>query len=142
MEPGSVSKMVTAAAALETNVTTPTEVMRVDDELRIGAKTFKDSHPHPVSRMTFSQVIQSSSNVGTIKVAERLGKQSLYDYLVRFGYGRKTGLGFPGESAGILPKPDKWWQTSLGTIAIGQGVAVTPLQMARRTPRWPTTGSR
>lgn len=131
LEPGSVSKMVTAAAALETNVTTPTEVMRVDDELRIGAKTFKDSHPHPVMSMTFSQIIQSSSNVGTIKVAERLGKQSLYDYLGRFGYGRKTGLDFPGESAGILPKPEKWWQTSLGTIAIGQGVAVTPLQMAR-----------
>lgn len=131
MEPGSVSKMVTAAAALETNVTTPTEVMRVDDKLRIGAKTFSDSHPHPIESMTFSQIIQSSSNVGTIKVAERLGKQSLYDYLGKFGYGRKTGLDFPGESAGILPKPDKWWQTSLGTIAIGQGVAVTPLQMAR-----------
>ncbi|HEX2178631.1 MAG TPA: penicillin-binding protein 2, partial [Actinomycetota bacterium] len=131
MEPGSVSKMVTAAAALENGVTTPTEVMRVDDQLRIGSKTFKDSHPHPVQNLTFSQVIQSSSNVGTIKVAERLGKQGLYDYLGRFGYGRKTGLGFPGESAGILPKPDKWWQTSLGTIAIGQGVAVTPLQMAR-----------
>jgi cell division protein FtsI (penicillin-binding protein 3) len=131
MEPGSVSKMVTAAAALETRVTTPTELMRVDDELRIGAKTFKDSHPHPVQTLSFSQVIQSSSNVGTIKVAERLGKQSLYDYLVRFGYGRKTGLEFPGESAGILPKPDKWWQTSLGTIAIGQGVAVTPLQMTK-----------
>ncbi|CAN5876971.1 cell division protein FtsI [soil metagenome] len=131
MEPGSVSKMVTAAAALESSVTTPSEVMSVDDELRIGTKTFKDSHPHPVQNMTFSQIIQSSSNVGTIKVAERLGKQSLHDYLGKFGYGRKTGLGFPGESAGILPNPDGWWQTSLGTIAIGQGVAVTPLQMAK-----------
>lgn len=131
MEPGSVSKMVTAAAALETSVTTPTQLMQVDDELRIGAKTFKDSHPHPVMTMTFSQVIQASSNVGTIQVAQRLGKQRLHDYLVRFGYGRKTGLEFPGESAGILPKPDKWWETSLGTIAIGQGVAVTPIQMIK-----------
>jgi cell division protein FtsI (penicillin-binding protein 3) len=131
LEPGSVSKMVTAAAALETGVTTPTEILSVDDQLRIGPKVFTDSHPHPVQNMTFTKVIQASSNVGTIKVAERLGKQSLYDYLGRFGYGRKTGLGFPGESAGILPKPDKWWQTSLGTIAIGQGVAVTPIQMAR-----------
>lgn len=131
LEPGSVSKMITAAAALETGVTTPTEVMSVDDQLRIGSKVFSDSHPHPIQSMTFSKVIQSSSNIGTIKVAERLGKQSLYEYLGRFGYGRKTGLGFPGESAGILPKPDKWWQTSLGTIAIGQGVAVTPIQMAR-----------
>lgn len=131
VEPGSVSKMVTAAAALESGVTTPAEVMRVDDTLKIGAKVFKDSHPHPVQHLSFSQVIQSSSNVGTIKVAERLGKQGLHDYLVRFGYGRKTGLNFPGESAGILPEPQDWWQTSLGTIAIGQGVAVTPLQMAR-----------
>lgn len=131
LEPGSVSKMVTAAAALETGVTTPTELMSVDDELRIGSKTFTDSHPHPVQTLSFAQVIQSSSNVGTIKVAQRLGNQNLYDYLGRFGYGTKTGLGFPGESAGIVPKPEKWWQTSLGTIAIGQGVAVTPLQMAR-----------
>ena len=87
--------------------------------------------PHPVQHLSFSQVIQSSSNVGTIKVAERLGKEGLHEYLGRFGYGRKTGLNFPGESAGILPDPEKWWQTSLGTIAIGQGVAVTPLQMAR-----------
>ncbi len=131
LEPGSVSKIVTAAAALETGMTTPDEVMRVDDQLRIGSKVFSDSHPHPVQSLSFSQVIQSSSNVGTIMVAERLGKQSLHEYLERFGYGRKTGLNFPGESAGILPKPEKWWQTSLGTIAIGQGVAVTPLQMAR-----------
>lgn len=131
LEPGSVSKMVTAAAALETRVTTPTDVMQVDDQLRIGSKMFKDSHAHPVLTLSFAQVIQSSSNVGTIMVAERLGKQSLYEYLGRFGYGRKTGLGFPGESAGILPKPEKWWRTSLGTIAIGQGVAVTPLQLTR-----------
>ena len=131
LEPGSVSKMVTAAAALESRVTTPDEVMRVDDKLKIGSKLFTDSHPHPVQHLSFSQVIQSSSNVGTIKVAERLGKEGLHEYLGRFGYGRKTGLNFPGESAGILPDPEKWWQTSLGTIAIGQGVAVTPLQMAR-----------
>lgn len=131
LEPGSVSKMVTAAAALETGVTTPTELMRVDDELRIGSKVFTDSHPHPVQTLSFAQVIQTSSNVGTIKVAERLGKESLYEYLRRFGYGTKTGLKFPGESAGIVPAPERWWQTSLGTIAIGHGVAVTPLQMAR-----------
>lgn len=131
MEPGSVSKMVTAAAALESRVITPDEVMSVSDHLQIGAKLFKDSHPHPVANMTFAQIIQSSSNVGTIKVAMRLGEDGLYGYLDRFGFGHKTNIGFPGESAGILPKTDKWWQTSLGTIAIGHGVAVTPLQTAR-----------
>jgi cell division protein FtsI (penicillin-binding protein 3) len=84
-----------------------------------------------VENLSFAQVIQLSSNIGTIKVAQRLGKSQLHDYLVRFGYGRATGLGFPGESAGILPKPEKWWATSLGTISIGQGVAVTPLQMVQ-----------
>lgn len=130
-EPGSVSKLVTAAAALETGVTSPDERMRVADQLKIGAKTFKDSHPHPVENRSFSEVIQISSNVGTIKVAERLGRLRLHDYLVKFGYGRATGLGFPGESAGILAQPEDWWATSLGTISIGQGVAVTPLQMAQ-----------
>jgi cell division protein FtsI (penicillin-binding protein 3) len=130
-EPGSVSKLITAAAALESGVTNPSEVFRVADHLKIGAKTFKDSHDHPVENLSFAQVIQLSSNVGTIKVAERLGKLRLHDYLVKFGYGRVTGLGFPGESAGILPKPEKWWATSLGTISIGQGVAVTPLQMVQ-----------
>lgn len=130
-EPGSVSKLITAAAALETGTTTPGEVFRVADHMKIGSKTFKDSHNHPVANMTFSQVIQLSSNVGTIKVAERLGKSRLYEYLVRFGYGRATGLDFPGESAGILPRPERWWRTSLGTISIGQGVAVTPLQMVQ-----------
>jgi cell division protein FtsI (penicillin-binding protein 3) len=130
-EPGSVSKLITAAAALESGVTNPSEIFRVGDHLKIGAKTFKDSHDHPVENLSFAQVIQLSSNVGTIKVAERLGKLRLHDYLVKFGYGRVTGLGFPGESAGILPKPEKWWATSLGTISIGQGVAVTPLQMVQ-----------
>ncbi|MGQ0678066.1 MAG: peptidoglycan D,D-transpeptidase FtsI family protein [Actinomycetota bacterium] len=130
-EPGSVSKLVTAAAALETGVTSPGEPMRVADTLKIGAKTFKDSHQHPVQTLSFAEVIQTSSNVGTIKVAERLGKASLHDYLTRFGYGQKSGLNFPGESSGMLSKPENWWATSLGTISIGQGVAVTPLQMAK-----------
>lgn len=130
-EPGSVSKLVTAAAALETGVTNPNESMQVADRLQIGAKTFKDSDPHPVLNLTFAEVIQRSSNVGTITVGQRVGKARLHDYLVKFGYGRLTGLSFPGESAGILPKPEKWWATSLGTISIGQGVAVTPLQMAQ-----------
>lgn len=130
-EPGSVSKLVTASAALDTGVITPDAVLSVPDRMKIGPKTFSDSSPHPVLNLTFEQVIQRSSNIGTIKVAERLGKQSLYDYLGRFGYGRRTGVDLPGESAGIVPRPERWWSTSLGTIAIGQGVAVTPLQLAR-----------
>lgn len=131
VEPGSVSKMITAAAALEKGVVAPDEIMRVEDSLRIGDKLFTDSHPHPALNLSFAQVLQTSSNVGTIKVAERMGRETLHEYLVRFGFGSRTGLGLPGESPGILAAPERWWRTSLGTIAIGHGVAVTPLQLAR-----------
>lgn len=130
-EPGSVSKMITAAAALESRVTSPAESMRVADRLKIGPKVFQDSHVHPVQNLSFAEVIQTSSNVGTIQVAQRLGEQRLYDYLRRFGFGRRTGIDFPAEAAGILPEPSEWWATSLGTISIGQGVAATPIQVAR-----------
>jgi cell division protein FtsI (penicillin-binding protein 3) len=90
---------------------------------------FHDSHPHPVQRMTLADVISESSNVGAIMVAQRLGKERLDAYLRRFGFGRETALRFPGEADGILLDADEWWVTSLGTIPIGQGIAVTPLQM-------------
>lgn len=130
-ELGSVNKIITAAAAIESGVVAPTDVMSLPDHLRIGAKVFRDSHAHPVQALSFAEVIQRSSNIGTIKVGERLGKQRLYDYLVRFGYGRHTGLNFPGESSGIVPKPEKWWGTSLGAISIGQAISVTPLHLVK-----------
>jgi cell division protein FtsI (penicillin-binding protein 3) len=79
--------------------------------------------------LTFADVIAQSSNVGTLKVAQELGKEKLHDYLAKFGYGQRTGIDFPGESSGMLPDVKGWWTTSMGTIPIGQGVAVTPLQM-------------
>ena len=128
-EPGSANKVITASAALEAGVVSPDDVISVPDHFKLGSKTFHDAHPHATEDLTFSQVIQQSSNVGTIKVAQRLGKEKLYDYLVRFGYGKPTGLDFPGEAPGILPKPQSWWETSMGTIPIGQGVAVTGMQI-------------
>lgn len=129
-EPGSANKVITASAAIETGVIKPDDVLRVPDKFKLSTKIFKDSHPHPTVDLTFAQIIEQSSNVGTIKVAQPLGPDRLYDYLRRFGYGRPTGLDFPGESGGILPRPERWWKTSMGTIPIGQGVAVTPLQIA------------
>jgi cell division protein FtsI (penicillin-binding protein 3) len=129
-EPGSASKIVTAAAALEQGVVTPTDMLEVPDNLKVGPKVFHDAHPHKTLNLTFADVIEQSSNVGTIKVALKLGKDRLHAYLKKFGYGRSSGIGFPGESSGILPKPEKWWATSMGTVPIGQGVAVTPLQIA------------
>jgi cell division protein FtsI (penicillin-binding protein 3) len=129
-EPGSVSKVITTAAALEEGFVTADDVFTVADTIVIGPKRFKDSHPHPTEQMTVSRIMAESSNVGTIQIAQRVGEQRLHDYLVEFGFGRATGLGFPGESRGLLPAVDDWWVTSLPTISIGQGVSATLLQVA------------
>ncbi|HEX9890183.1 MAG TPA: penicillin-binding protein 2 [Nitriliruptorales bacterium] len=129
-EPGSVQKAVTAAAALEERVVTPETVLQVPDTIRVGNKTFSDAHEHATQPMTFAEIIEASSNVGTIMVAQQLGEQRLARYLDEFGYGRRLGVGFPGEAGGLVLPVDSWWSTSLPTIAIGQGVAVTLLQAA------------
>ncbi|MBW3662184.1 MAG: penicillin-binding protein 2 [Actinobacteria bacterium] len=129
-EPGSVQKALTAAAALEEGVVTPDTVFAVEDRIRVGNKTFSDSHDHPTEDLTFSEIIAASSNVGTIKVAQLLGPERLATYLEAFGYGQPLGTGFPGEAPGMVLPVDQWWTTSLPTIAIGQGVAATLLQAA------------
>ena len=129
-EPGSVNKVITAAAALETGIVTPDSHVVVPPSIRIANKTFTDAHAHGTLNMTFTGVLAESSNIGTIGIAQRLGKDTLYDYLRKFGLGERTGIRFPGESPGLLPQPHEWWSTALGTIAIGQGVAATSLQVA------------
>ncbi|MFT5224251.1 MAG: cell division protein FtsI (penicillin-binding protein 3), partial [Glaciecola sp.] len=129
-EPGSVQKAVTAAAALEEGIVTRNSIFSVADNIRVGNKTFTDSHDHPTEQMTFNDIIKTSSNVGTIMVAQELGKERLGSYIDRFGFGSLTGLGLPGESPGLVLPTDKWWSTSLPTIAIGQGIAMTLLQAA------------
>ncbi len=129
-EPGSVNKVITASAALEEGVILADEVMRVPDGYEVGGKRFTDSHTNDKRRLTFSEIMAQSSNIGTIKIAQRLGAERLAGYLERFGYGRPSGLAFPGESAGLLALPDQWSATSLPTISIGQGVSATLLQVA------------
>lgn len=129
-EPGSVNKVITASAAIEDRAVSLTERFSVPDTYRLYDKVFRDAHSHPTEAMTLGDILAYSSNVGTIQVAARLGKDRFAQYLDRFGFGRRTGLGFPGESPGILAPADEWWGTNMGTIPIGQGIAVTPLQMA------------
>jgi cell division protein FtsI (penicillin-binding protein 3) len=128
-EPGSVNKVITAAAALEEGAVGLNEQWVVPDRYQVADKLFHDSHRHPPTSMTLTDVIAQSSNVGTIMTAQRLGPETLDHYLRKFGFGQETGIEFPGESDGILMSEDDWWQTSMGTIPIGQGIAVTPLQM-------------
>ena len=129
-EPGSVNKLITAAAAIENGIVQPSDTFSVPDSYVMAGQTFHDFDYHPVERWTYSEILAQSSNIGTIMVAQKVGAQRLYDYLRKFGLGSLTGVGFPGESAGILDPPSKWSATSMATIPVGQGIAVTPLQMA------------
>jgi cell division protein FtsI (penicillin-binding protein 3) len=129
-EPGSVNKVITAAAAIEEGALKLNQRLTVASSYRLYTKTFHDAHTHPKEAMTLADIIAYSSNIGTIEVASMLGKARFYSYLQRFGLTDRTGVGFPGESSGLLPPPGQWSGTSMGTIPLGQGIAVTPLQMA------------
>ncbi len=129
-EPGSIGKVVTAAAALEAGVLTPGSVMTVPDNLQLSNKRFRDSSPHKTQRMTFTGVIVESSNVGTIMASQLVGGTKLHEMLTRFGIGQRTGLGLPGESPGILRAEKDWGGTDYGTHPIGQGYSVNGVQMA------------
>ncbi|MPZ71366.1 MAG: penicillin-binding protein 2, partial [Actinobacteria bacterium] len=128
-EPGSVFKMITAAAALEENLATPETVYSVPDAIQVSDRVINDSHPHPTEDMTFTEVIAQSSNVGTIKIGLELGKVLLDKWVRRFGFGKETGLDFPGEGLGQVLELDSWYGSTISQIPIGQGVAVTPIQL-------------
>jgi cell division protein FtsI (penicillin-binding protein 3) len=128
-EPGSVSKAVTIAAALEEGVVSPRSRLRIGATHTVGGKTFTDSHA--TERATLAEIVRDSSNIGSIKLAQRLGPDRLHAYLTRFGYGRATALAFPGETDGLLADVEDWSGTSLPTIAIGHGVSASLLQVAQ-----------
>jgi cell division protein FtsI (penicillin-binding protein 3) len=129
-EPGSVNKVVTAAAALEAGVVGVHEVFQVPWWMRIGGYTVNDSHAHPVEAMTLGDIVAHSSNIGSAMVAERVGSTGLASVLARFGYGKPTGVGFPGEAGGVVPELLAWTDVTRTTVSYGQGISMTPLQMA------------
>ena len=127
-EPGSVFKMVVASAALEEETFTESDKIFCENgEYRVANHILHDSHPH--GTLTFSEVIEQSSNIGTTKIAEKLGKDVFYKYAKRFRFGQKTGIDLLGELSGWLKPPSQWSKTSIGAIPIGQEVTVTPLQL-------------
>lgn len=127
-EPGSTGKVMTLAAALEEKVVTPTTVFSVPYKLKTKYKTFKDHEYHPLQRLTTAGILAVSSNTGTIKIGEKLSDQKFYDYLRAFGVGSSTNSGLPGESAGLVNPPDKWFGTTKYTMTFGQGYSVTAMQ--------------
>lgn len=128
-EPGSIMKPLTVSAILDRAVAAPDTVREVPPRLEVHDATFSDSPFHETVDLTLADIIRRSSNVGTILWAQDLGAEALYEQLREFGLGSVTDLDFPGEARGILHPPGAWSGTSLPTIAIGQGVSTTPLQM-------------
>ena len=128
-EPGSVFKLVTFSAALGAGVTTPNQPIEVPASLAMGTYTFHDAESHGLERLTASNILAQSSNIGTIEVAQALGENRLLDQIGNLGFGKPTGLDFPGESEGLVPGPSAWTGTSIGSTPIGQDDAVTAQQI-------------
>lgn len=129
-EPGSTLKAVLAAAAIEERVVKLDDMFDVSKGyIVVGGKRVRDAHKMDI--LNFSEVIQRSSNVGSVKIAFRLGEEKYYDYLKKFGFGDRTGIDFPGETRGILRETNEWSGTSLAALSIGQEIGTTPLQIVR-----------
>jgi len=129
-EPGSTQKLVTIAGALESDIVAPNTSFEIPDRIEILDTVFKDVTVHP-DRLTVTEIVTHSSNLGTILVGDQLGIRSLYTYMYSFGQGRASGIDFPGEAGGVLRPPEDWCLTTcLAGTSIGYHVSVTPLQMA------------
>ncbi len=128
-EPGSIIKPLTFSAVLDAGVASMNSVRKVADEIHVHDSDFSDWFDHDESDWSVSEILYRSSNVGTILWAQEIGPSLLHNKLQKFGIGRRSELDFPGEANGILLPVEKWSGTSLPTIAIGQGVSVTPVQM-------------
>jgi cell division protein FtsI (penicillin-binding protein 3) len=128
-EPGSVNKIVTAASLIEFGLSNPDEVLQVPGEIDMGGINVHDAWEHGVMPYTTTGVFGKSSNVGTLMLAQRIGPQRYADMLGKFGLGQRTGVGLPGESAGLVPPIDQWSGSTFANLPIGQGLSMTLLQM-------------
>lgn len=129
-EPGSTFKVVTVAGALEDGIVGPETAFTLEPSIHVADRVIHEVDERETERMTVSQILSRSSNVGAVTLALLLGRERLGGWIERFGFGRPTGIDFPGESGGIVLPPEKWTGSTIGTVPLGQGIAVTPIQMA------------
>lgn len=129
-EPGSTFKAFTVAAALEEGAVSEDSIFTVPDRIRVADRTIHDSEPHVVETMEPEEILQRSSNVGAIQIAQYLGGKDLDRYIRLFGFGDVTGVDLWGEDPGDVPEYEDWSGSSIGNIPMGQGLTVTPLQLA------------
>jgi len=129
-EPGSTFKLITVAGALSERIVTPTTRFTLPYSLQVADRVIHDAEKRGIVHYSVAQILAHSSNIGAITLAQMLGRTRLSAWITKFGFGRTTGVDFPGESPGIVLPPDKWSGSTIGNVPIGQGIAVTPVQMA------------
>ncbi|MCX8033014.1 MAG: penicillin-binding protein 2 [Thermoleophilia bacterium] len=132
-EPGSIFKVVTVAAALQAGLVQPDTVFRLERRIQVydmPVPEAEEGNLPEIRELTVTQILARSSNVGTVKIALEVGKSKLIDMIGQFGFGEPLGVDFPGEIGGYVRPPEKWYGTTIARVPLGQGVAVTPLQMA------------
>jgi cell division protein FtsI (penicillin-binding protein 3) len=121
--------VVTVAGALETGLISPSTEYTLPYQIQVADRKIHDAEPRGTETMTVHDILTRSSNVGVVTIAEALGKERIVGWIDRFGFGQKTGIEFPGETKGIVLPPNRWSGSTVGNVPIGQGIAVTPLQM-------------
>ncbi len=128
-EPGSTFKIVAVAGALEDNVVSPSTRFTLAPTIQVADRVIREAHTRGTETMSVKEILSQSSNVGTITIAQKLGAGEVASWVDRFGFGKPTGIDYPGESSGLVLPLDEWSGSTIGNVPIGQGIAVTPLQM-------------
>jgi cell division protein FtsI (penicillin-binding protein 3) len=129
-EPGSTFKLITVGGALSEQIVSPSTRFALPYSLHVADRVIHDAEERGTVNYSVAQILAHSSNIGAITLAQMLGRTRISSWISRFGFGRTTGIDFPGESPGIVLPPDKWSGSTIGNVPIGQGIAVTPVQMA------------
>ncbi len=128
-EPGSTFKAFTVSAALEEGVVTPTSTFTIPPSLQVADRTIEDAEEHGTENLSVAEILAKSSNIGAVEIGEELGATRFSKWIDRFGFGRQTGVQFPGEEIGLVPKLDEYSGSTIGNLPMGQGLSVTPMQM-------------
>jgi cell division protein FtsI (penicillin-binding protein 3) len=130
-EPGSTFKAFTVSAALEEGLVTPTTEFTLPPSIEVGERVIKDAEERGTENMTVAQILARSSNVGAVTIGLEIGATKFSKWIERFGFGKPTGVQFPGEEKGLVPPLSQWSGATIGNVPMGQGAAVTPMQMVQ-----------
>jgi len=128
-EPGSTFKAFTVSAALEEGTVTPSSGFTIPPSLQVADRTIEDAEEHGTEDLSVAEILAKSSNIGAVEIGLQLGASRFSKWIDRFGFGRPTGVQFPGEEEGIVPKLDEYSGSTMGNLPMGQGLSVTPMQM-------------